>query len=117
MRILVCGGRKFDDYKLLESTLDRLWGPHYLDPPTIIQGGATGADSLAKMYAIDCDLVYEEYRADWYKHGKAAGPIRNQNMLDFGNPDVVVAFPGGAGTADMVKRAKKAKVKVVEVTC
>lgn len=60
------------------------------------------------------DILIEEYPAEWDKHGKAAGFIRNQDMLDSG-VDVVVAFPGGRGTADMVRRARKAGVEVVEI--
>jgi hypothetical protein len=52
------------------------------------------------------------YVAQWKKHGRAAGPIRNQRMLDKGKPDLVVAFPGGRGTADMIRRAERAGVPV-----
>jgi hypothetical protein len=55
------------------------------------------------------------YPADWAKHGRAASPIRNQQMLDEGRPNLVVAFPGGRGTADMVRRARSAGVEVIEV--
>jgi len=55
------------------------------------------------------------FLANWRTHGKAAGPIRNQQMLDEGRPHLVVAFPGGTGTADMVRRAKAAGVPVMEV--
>jgi len=54
-------------------------------------------------------------RAKWSKHGRAAGPIRNQEMIDECKPDLVVAFPGGRGTADMVRRAKAAGIRVIEV--
>jgi hypothetical protein len=55
------------------------------------------------------------YVAQWKKHGRAAGPIRNQRMLDEGKPDLVVAFPGGRGTADMIRRAERAGVPVQQV--
>lgn len=78
----------------------------------IISGCAKGADSVAVDWSIVNWLPCHKYSADWETHGKAAGPIRNQQMLDEGKPDLVVAFPGGKGTADMVRRAKKAGVKV-----
>ena len=53
--------------------------------------------------------------ADWAKHGRKAGPIRNQRMIDEGRPDLVVAFPGGTGTADMVERARVAGIRVIEI--
>lgn len=112
MRILVCGGRDFDDWRFLQSVLSKEFGAGVF---TIIEGGATGVDFLARVYAKYYGLPHEQYPADWKKHGKGAGPIRNQQMLDEGKPDLVVAFPGGVGTADMVRRSKKAGVKVIEV--
>ena len=118
MKILVCGGRNYLDYLTLQKTLDNLVNGVDPDLVTIIQGGAKGADYLAKVYAY-CwgwgGLNCKEYPADWKKYGKAAGAIRNQQMLDEGKPDLVVAFPGGVGTADMVERAKKGGIEVVEV--
>lgn len=126
MRILVCGGRTFHNFQLLTIALNDIaiefdcktdgeegdWLPTF----HIISGGAKGADSLAEDYATINGCAFTEYPADWNKHGKAAGPIRNQQMLDEGKPDLVVAFPGGNGTADMVSRAKKAGVEVRQVT-
>lgn len=82
---------------------------------TLIHGGAPGADALAATWAIEHDITCSTYVADWFKHGRAAGPIRNEAMLIEGRPDCVVAFPGGRGTADMVRRAKAAGVRVIEV--
>ena len=56
-----------------------------------------------------------KFAADWATNGKAAGPIRNRKMLTEGRPDLVVAFPGGRGTADMIAQSKAAGVRVVEV--
>ena len=53
--------------------------------------------------------------ADWEKLGRKGGPIRNQLMLDEGRPDLVVAFPGRRGAADMVRRARTACIEVIEV--
>jgi hypothetical protein len=121
MRILVCGGRDFDDWTLLNVTLSEFQTQFNKQPgynPTntvIIEGGAIGADFLARCWAKSWGLNFEEYKADWKKHGNAAGPIRNQQMLDTGI-DLVIAFPGGVGTADMIRRAKKAGVKVIEIS-
>ena len=117
MRVLVCGGRDYLDYNKLDNTLFDLLdigitGKEHV----IIQGGAIGADFLSKVFAYEYELNCESYPANWKKYGKAAGPIRNQQMLDEGKPDLVVAFPGDVGTADMVKRANNAGVDVVEIT-
>lgn len=114
MRVLVCGGRDFTDH----VAFNRAMMTYIVLLPewdiTIIHGAARGADTLAGLFGRMFGLKVEAYPADWDAHGKAAGPIRNQKMLDEGNPDFVLAFPGGPGTADMVRRARKAKILVVE---
>ena len=127
-RILVCGGRDFEDYHLLRQTLDEvcvkrkwLYTPdaygNYLPDLVIIHGGAKGADDLADQWALVNWTGLEIYKADWSKYGKAAGGIRNQQMLDEGKPDLVIAFPtkNSKGTWDMVRRAKKAGVETIVV--
>lgn len=109
MRVLVCGGRDYDDAKAVRDSLDMV------RVQAIITGGAKGADELGFKEASRRGLASLVFPADWQTHGRAAGPIRNQQMLDEGNPDLVMAFPGGRGTADMVRRAKKAGVPVMEV--
>lgn len=110
MKILVCGGRDYRNVTAVDLALSRV---HAKKPITqIIHGAARGADSLAKRWAEQNGIPHAAYPADWNANGKGAGPIRNQRMLDEGEPDGVVAFPGGSGTADMVRRATKAGVKV-----
>jgi hypothetical protein len=113
MRVLVCGGRDFDDRDLLMGTLSALAKTESID--AVIEGNAKGADRLAGYWARDRGITNLKFRPDWQNHGKYAGPIRNQRMLDEGKPDLVIAFPGGNGTADMVRRAKAAGVRVIEV--
>lgn len=125
MRVLVCGGREFDDWPLFCKTMDKLFEVNGLNnqsvfetreiPIYIIHGNAIGADFLARVWCNLWGFKELRYPADWRKHGKAAGAIRNQQMLDEGQPDIVVAFPGGTGTADMVRRAKKIGVEVLEI--
>lgn len=111
MRVLVCGGRDFSRWDILLATLDDLHAQHAFD--MVIHGGARGADTLAGEWAALRGVFCVPYYADWKKHGRAAGPIRNQYMLDEGKPGLVVAFPGGTGTADMMRRATAAGVQVV----
>ena len=113
MRVLVCGGRDFADDYLLRRTLFFLRELHGFD--LLIHGGAGGADTLAGEWAVRQAIPVLVFPADWHKHGRAAGPIRNAQMLAEGKPDLVVAFPGGRGTANMVRQAKAAGVPVVEV--
>lgn len=113
MRVLVTGGRHYSDKSRVYSTLDKI---HAQTPIScIIEGGATGADRIGRMWALERSVDVLTFPADWKAHGRAAGPIRNQQMIDEGNPDLVVAFPGGAGTANMVGLASGTGVKVYVV--
>jgi predicted Rossmann-fold nucleotide-binding protein len=112
MRVIVCGGRKYNNVTRLYSILGKLHRERGID--LLINGGAPGADGLASGWAAANLVKVEEYPAEWDKYGGRAGPIRNAMMLDE-NPDAVVAFPGGRGTADMVRRAKAAGVPVWEI--
>lgn len=115
MRVLVCGGRNYNDdaaWNHITGVLEDLHREHGIT--AIIEGGAIGADRMGRHWAdmrdVKCVTVY----ADWNTHGKAAGPIRNQRMINDFKPDLIVAFPGGKGTADMVNRAKVAGIKLME---
>lgn len=105
-RIIVCGGRDYKDRDHVCRTLSEI-GPSY-----IAEGGARGADKFAHEWALSNKIPHEKFEAQW-SIGKCAGPKRNQRMLDEAMPDLVVAFPGGDGTADMVRRARQKGVKVL----
>lgn len=104
MRVLICGSRNWMDrdaifHAVLGLPLDA----------AIIHGAAAGADTIADEAAEACKLVRYPYPADWQKHGRRAGPIRNQQMLDEGCPDLVIAFRKrgpSPGTDDMIRRAR-----------
>ena len=113
MKALVCGGRKFNDMRKASTELDRLRTE--LGFTNIIQGGATGADTIAMIWANSRGVPNVTYPALWKLHGKKAGPMRNTQMLEEGKPDVVIAFPGGKGTRDMVAKAEAAGVKVIQL--
>jgi hypothetical protein len=81
----------------------------------LIAGGARGADIMAENYAEMLKIPRRIYYPDWNTYGRAAGPIRNRRMLIDGKPDLVIAFPGGKGTLNMVKQASKANVKVEKI--
>lgn len=113
MRVLVCGGRDYNDSHRVFAVLDKLHSEAGID--LIIEGGARGADHLAMSWAADRRVPRERYDADWEAHGNFAGPMRNRRMLEEGKPDIVVAFPGNRGTADMCRKARKAGVEVYEI--
>jgi|TARA_R110000744_G_scaffold246787_3_gene363200 hypothetical protein len=110
MRILIAGGRNFTDKQFLEEYMSK-----YLSEVTVvISGTAKGADRLGEKWAQANDVAVERYPAQWSRYGGAAGPIRNQEMLDKGKPDLVVVFKGGKGSAHMASIARKAKVKTMK---
>lgn len=113
MRLLVCGGRAFDDRERLLTAMNAAVRGRDSEI-IVIHGGARGADSMAGAIAQEVGVKVIVFPADWERNGLRAGPIRNQQMLDEGKPDAVLAMPGGVGTADMVRRAKAAGVTVVE---
>lgn len=121
-RVLVCGGRDFNNKDLLWKTLDNLFideGDMLPNPnkiSCIIQGGARGADLLADGWAVSNWVKSETYKPDWDTYGKSAGYRRNKDMLEKGKPDLVIAFPGGKGTKMMVDISNKAKVEVILVS-
>lgn len=117
-RVLVCGGRDYDNREKMFKVLDNALrtakesGKHFI----LIHGDARGADRLSHEWAKARhvnDVI--KYPANWDEHGRSAGPIRNRFMLTDGQPHVIVAFEGGRGTADMIQQGKKAGVPVYEV--
>ena len=144
----MCGSREWTDERIVRAVLNGFhWECGEVDM-VLIEGGARGADAIAGAWADEPsdDIVSPDHRcfpADWEKHGKAAGPIRNQRMLDEGKPDVVLAFKdefqrdptitvrtedgtpkemtvkgrqAKGGTEDMVRRAKAAGIPVYIVS-
>ena len=109
MRVLVCGSRNWTDYAVIERRMEAL-------PPwtVIIEGEARGVDKAARQIAKHLGLEVVPFSAKWEKYGKAAGRIRNQQMLDEGKPDMVLAFlmSDSVGTKDMIARARKAEIPV-----
>lgn len=108
-RVLICGGRSYDDMEAVAFNLGRL------KPTQIAHGGAHGADALAHAWAVKNGIESITYSADWKALGKKAGPMRNQVMIDDFRPHIVIAFPGGSGTADCIRRAKRANCTVITV--
>jgi predicted Rossmann-fold nucleotide-binding protein len=113
-RILVCGGRKFHDTYLFYSSMAtaREW---FEKEFVIIEGGATGADAMAFQWAKEHGVASMRMVAQWDYHGRNAGHLRNGWMLKWGLPDLVIAFPGGSGTKNMVDAARKYGVDIWEV--
>lgn len=114
MRVLVCGGRYYRDAKKVDRTLDAI-NNESPAVSVIIHGNAAGADTLADNWAFKRCKPVLPFPANWKAYGRSAGAKRNKQMLREGKPDLVVAFPGGNGTANMVAIARAAGITVIEV--
>lgn len=105
MKLLVTGGRDFADCDFVFACLDRADRKRPI--LLLIHGGARGADTIADEWARlrgVCRMPFPVTKAEWAELGRKAGVLRNQRMLDATAPDGAIAFPGGTGTADMVRR-------------
>jgi hypothetical protein len=113
--VLVTGGRDYDDIGVAFDCLTRL--NSQFERLVVIHGDADGADTLAYKVCKQVGIEQVRVPAAWNRYQRASGPIRNQLMLDlFPNIDMVLAFPGGTGTADMKERADKNGIPVIEST-
>ncbi|BBU58525.1 hypothetical protein KU6B_47900 [Mameliella alba] len=114
MRVLICGSREPSS-----QTCDAVWNwvmENCGEGDVVIHGACRGVDEQAMIAAQTLPGVkHLPFEADWHTHGRAAGPIRNRRMIEEGKPDLVVAFPGGRGTANMVNQARAAGIEVREV--
>lgn len=106
MKLAVVGNRNYTNYITIKSAIDQI--RTHVAVTEIVSGGATGVDALAKRYATEEKIKYVEFPADWATYGKAAGPLRNQQIVDY--CDRVLAFPtdNSPGTQDTIKRATNA---------
>jgi len=108
-KVAIIGSRTFDDYEQVKLVL-----AEYVDQiELVVSGGAKGADTLAERFAKDYSIPTQIFRADWNRYGKAAGHIRNKDIVNAS--DVVFAFWDGKskGTEGAMKLARAAKKKVV----
>jgi predicted Rossmann-fold nucleotide-binding protein len=104
MKVIIAGGR---DYTLKKKDYDKL---REIPITEVVSGGARGADQDGETYAVNSGIPYTRFRADWHKHGKSAGPIRNRQMAEYA--DAVVLFPGGKGTLNMKEQAERLGLQI-----
>jgi len=108
--LCVTGGRRFDDLPHLRQALDAVHREQRIK--LLVHGDAPGADRMAGRWAEDNGIDVRKFPAEWSRHGKRAGPIRNYQMLSESAPDLVLAFPGGSGTQHCVDEAERLRIKV-----
>lgn len=116
MKIIVTGGRHSRERELVFNWLSDFYCElrEADDDLTVVQGGATGVDKYARDWCMQYGVPFVNYPYP-RELGRAGGPIRNRRMAVQEKPDRVVAFPGGAGTASMVRIARELGIAVIEV--
>ncbi len=123
MRIIVCGSRDYDREDLVFEELDDYCQGCRNEPVTVVHGAARGADALASRFVSleraardpfrTAPVTEEGHPADWEKHGKGAGPIRNREMAAAGAVLCLAFWDGlSRGTADMISTATRCGIPV-----
>lgn len=110
MTVLVCGSRKFNDQNLVNKVLNSL----PVKITRLVNGASKGVDKLSSLWAKQNNIELKEYPANW-SLGKKAGPLRNSKMISSEKIDLVIAFPGANGTANMILQSTKASIDVLIV--
>ena len=112
MKLAIVGGRDFQDYELMKQILEA----YRNEVELVVSGGAKGTDALAERWAEENNIPTKVFYPDWKKYGRAAGPIRNKEIVS--NAEFVIAFWNGTsrGTKNDVELAKKMKKELKIVT-
>ena len=111
---VVTGGRDFKRERFVFTILN-------LFPISkLYVGDAKGLDATSREWGFDKGIVVYDFKAEWDQHGKAAGPIRNRQMLEKAKHDsegraILIAFPGGRGTENCVRTAKDLGFIIIRV--
>lgn len=112
MVVLICGGREYKDHKMIDFVIQQLIK---MNVWCIIHGAARGADTMAAECADAYGIQTTPFPADWDTYPDDAGTRRNTQMIREGKPDLVVAFPGGTGTANMIAQSRKHGIRVIDL--
>lgn len=118
LRFVIAGSRHFNDYKRLKNELDIIFRFYNVKAEiTIISGGCRGADALGERYARENGIPLEIFEAEWDKYGRAAGPIRNEKMVEYSSAVICFWDNKSRGTFSLIKLANKHKkpIKIIEI--
>lgn len=110
MKVIIAGSRDITDYNVISSAFSSC----PFDVTEIVSGCARGVDSLGEKLANLCVIPVCKFPADWKKHGKAAGPIRNRQMAEYADAAIVI-HNGSRGSLNMISEMKRLGKPVYEV--
>ena len=111
MKVIIAGGRDFNQYEVLKDYCDKMLSQQS-SSIEIVSGTAKGADQLGERYAKERGYPIKRFPADWDKHGKAAGPLRNKEMADYATALIAFWDEQSKGTKNMIETAKSLGLKV-----
>lgn len=113
MRIIIAGSRDINNYPWIKACINHC----DIDITEIVSGGARGVDAAGEQYAEEYNITVTHFPANWDKHGKAAGPIRNKEMAEYVSPNggLILFWDGKSkGSANMLLWAKKTNLLIWE---
>jgi predicted Rossmann fold nucleotide-binding protein DprA/Smf involved in DNA uptake len=111
LRVIIAGSRHCNNYLLLKAAIKRSG----FQITEVVSGGARGVDTLGEKWAKENGIPFSRFSANWSDHGKAAGPIRNQQMAKYAGPEgalIAILYPDSRGTKNMIEEATKRGLKV-----
>lgn len=110
MKLAVIGSRDWTNYKMMLEKIE------FISPTEIVSGGARGADKLAERAGTELGIPVKVFPADWEKHGKSAGYIRNHEIVDYADEGIAFWDGKSKGTAHAIEQFKKQGKRIVIVS-
>jgi hypothetical protein len=108
MRTIIAGMRDYQNYTVVCAAMEACgW-----TPTQVVSGCAAGVDSLGERWAKEHGISVQQFPADWKTHGRAAGPIRNRQMAEYGDALVALWDGQSKGTGNMIKQARERGLRV-----
>jgi len=108
MKTIIAGARDIDIFNIVEDAIKKAG----FDITEVVSGVCEGVDLLGEEWAKKNNIPVKRFPADWDKHGKAAGPIRNQQMAEYADAIIAIVTPESKGTKDMLRKANKHDLKI-----
>jgi len=112
MRVIIAGSRSIHDYSVLLKTMNSAKDAGW-EVTEIVSGGAYGVDQLGERYANEFEIPLKRFPADWNKHGRTAGFIRNEKMAEYADALIAIWDGKSSGTAHMIKQAERSNLKLM----
>ncbi len=113
--MIIAGSRTVKNYSFVKSLIENVVNFHKLNITEIVSGTADGVDKLGEDWAREIGIPIHTFPANWKLHGRAAGPIRNEEMGNYADAAIVIIENNSRGSANMISVMKKLEKPVYEV--